>query len=38
MNQLERFINNNREEFDSEEMKNAWEKIESDIKQKIINI
>ena len=34
MNNLESFINNNREEFDSEEMKNGWEKIESKLKQK----
>jgi uncharacterized protein (DUF2344 family) len=34
MNNLENFINNNREEFDSEEMKNGWEKIESKLKQR----
>lgn len=34
MNQLERFIKNNRDEFDSEEMKIGWEKIVSGIKQK----
>ena len=34
MNSLENFINNNREEFDSEEMKNGWGKIESKLKQK----
>jgi hypothetical protein len=34
MNTIEQFINNNREEFDSEEMKTGWEKIEPGIKQK----
>ena len=34
MNTIEQFINNNREEFDSEEMKGGWEKIKSEIKQK----
>lgn len=34
MNTIEQFINNNRDEFDSEEMKTGWEKIEHRIKQK----
>ena len=34
MNTLEQFINNNREAFDSEEMKGGWDKIESGLKQK----
>lgn len=34
MNTIEQFINNNRDEFDSEKMKGGWEKIESRIKQK----
>ena len=34
MNTVEQFINNNREEFDSEKMKGGWEKIEPEIKQK----
>lgn len=34
MKTVEQFINNNREEFDSEEMKTGWEKIEKEIKQK----
>ena len=34
MNSLENFINKNRDEFDSEEMKNGWEKFESKRKQK----
>jgi len=33
-NNLENFINNNREEFDSEEMKQGWEKIESKLQPK----
>lgn len=34
---IESFINNNRDEFDSEEMKNGWEKFESKRKQKKTN-
>ena len=34
MNTIEQFINNNREEFDSDEMKTGWEKIGPGIKQK----
>lgn len=34
MKNIENFIDNHREEFDSEEMKNGWDKIESKIKQK----
>ena len=37
MNSLENFINNNRDEFDSEEMKNGWEKIGSKLKEKKTN-
>lgn len=33
-NQLEKFINNNRDEFDSEKMKIDWEKIKSGVTQK----
>jgi hypothetical protein len=33
-NQLENFINNNREAFDSEEMKINWEKVRSKASQK----
>ncbi|MEO7293543.1 MAG: hypothetical protein ABIW34_10595 [Ginsengibacter sp.] len=36
MNNIENFINKNREGFDSEEMKNGWEKFESKRKQKKI--
>ena len=37
-NKLENFINNNRKEFDSEEMKIDWEKINSKAKQKKIRV
>ncbi len=36
MKSLENFINKNRAEFDSEEMKNGWEKFESKRRQKKI--
>lgn len=36
MNTVEQFINNNRDEFDSEKMKGGWEKIETRIDQKKI--
>lgn len=38
MKDIENFINNHREEFDSEEIKKGWDKIESKIKQKKSNI
>lgn len=34
MNTVEQFINNNRDDFDSENMKDNWSKIEASIKQK----
>ena len=34
MNTIEQFINNNREEFDSEEMKINWEKVKAGMTNK----